>query len=399
MRLIPAAETEPSIRLPEIAATLDPNFASDMLNQHGEILAALLAIFAAVAGYFIREWLTKTRPFVSVIQTGGTSRRAALKVQVPDRAVKSSEQSNLCNGLADSCRLQDALNTLATATKIENKAQEVIDLIDAFTAACNGTGASAAQGFLKELMLDEDFDNWACTLMGERIITVPAFAMVITPLIEVSEEPQTRDGCFGVGFPGNTLRFGRKLNELPLYKTTVRAFVELVCRLEYQKIAEVLTAAKTELNKELRLARDISLPLQEIANKNSQWSLRIYVANLGGAPFLVQTEADLEIKDKSGACYKATCYLVLLKKNQDGEARRVKAETPLVIQSQADETFGFVTHKTQQELEEGGTIHAIFKAGTAQCRVRFTVERPGQFRRQRVTSTWEKFVDTRPSSV
>jgi len=393
------AVTELSIRLPAIVATLDPNFAFDKLLQKVEIQATLLAILAGVIGYFINGWLTKTRPFVSVIQTSGASRRVGSKVQVPDRAVKSSEQSNLCNGLSNSSRLKDAMDALATTKKIEDRAQEVIDLIDAFTAAVNGIELSAAQGLLEELMLDEDFDNWACTLMGERIITVPTFDVTVTRLIELSEESQTRDGCFGIGFPRNTLRFGSGLNKLTLYKTTVRAFVELVCRLEYQKIAEVLAAAKTELGKELSLARDISPQLQEIANKNSQWSLRLYVANLGNAPFLVQTEADLEIKDQSGACYGVTCYLILLKKNQDGELRRVKAETPLAIQSQRDETFGFVTNKTQQELKEGGTIRAMFKSGSAQCRVRFTVERPGQFRKQVVTSTWTKFVDARPNSA
>jgi hypothetical protein len=371
----------------------------DKLLQEPEILATLIAIIAGVVGYFIREWLTRAQPFVSVIRIEGSSRRVAAKVSVPDRAVKSSTKSNLCDELADSSRLKDVLNTLATAKTIEARAQEVIDLIDAFAGAVNRRDAQSAQSFLEELMLDDDFDDWASSLLGERTVAVPAFDSRIAPLIECSEESSARGGCFAIGFPRSTLRFGSGLSNLALYKTNIRALVELISRLEYTKLAQVLESIKTELTKELGLARDLSPPLQEIADKNSQWSFRTYLANLGNAPFLVQTEAELEIKDQSGASFTEPCFLILLKQEQDREMRRVKAQSPLVVQSQHDTTFDFVTTKTQADLAAGETIRSMFKSGSARCRIRFTVERPGHFRRTSVTSAWTKFVDTRPSAA
>lgn len=366
-----------------------------------QIIAALLTVvlsaIAAISGYFLREWLTRSKPFVSVIQVLGSSRRVSARAPVPEKAVKASKRSHLFDELSERSRLDDVYDSLKAAKNIEGRAQEIIELIDAFKTAVTKQDCTAAQGVLEELMLDKDFDNWICNLVGERTVSVPPFDKNLPTLIECGEETGTRDGTFAIGFPGNTLHFGSKLDSFILYKSSVKALVELVSRLEFNKLVQVFESVGRELSAELGHAKDLIPPLQEIVDRNSQWSFRLYVANLGHSPFLIQTEATVEIKDQSGGRYTEQCFLILLKQDTTREMRRVRAQSPLVTQSQHDITFDFVTTRTQADMPAGDTIRSMFKSGSAQCRLIFSIERPGHSRSARVTSAWFKFVDARPN--
>jgi hypothetical protein len=215
-------------------------------------------------------------------------------------------------------------------------------------------------------------------------------------LIECGEEGNARDGSFAIGFPGNTLRFGSGLNNFVLYKNSVKALVELVSRMELGKLAKVFEEIKRELLNELGHAKDMIPSLQEIVDKNSQWSFRLYVANLGHSPFLIRTEATVEIKDQNGGHYTEPCSLIVLKQDTTKDTRRVRAMSPLVTKSQSDITFDFVTTRTQADMVAGDTVRSMFKSGSAQCRLIFSIERPGHSRTASVDSAWIKFADTRP---
>lgn len=368
-----------------------------------QIIAALLTValtaVAAVSGYFLREWLTRSKPFVSVTHIMGSSRRVSARVPVPERAVKASKKSHLFNELSERSRLDEVFNSLGAAKNVEDRAQEVIELIDTFKAAVAKQDGALAQGTLEELMLDEDFDNWICNLVGERTVPVPQFDKNLPTLIECGEESNARGGTFAIGFPGNTLRFGSGLNNFVLYKSSVKALIELVSRLEFGKLVQVFEAIGRELSAELGLAKNLIPPLQEIVDKNSQWSFRLYVANLGHSPFLIQTEGTVEIKDQSGGRYTEPCFLIELKQDAVRDMRRVRAMSPLVTQSQRDITFDFVTTRTQADMPAGDTVRSMFKSGSAQCRLTFGIERPGHSRTTRVTSAWFKFIDTRPGEA
>ncbi|MBP8150023.1 MAG: hypothetical protein KAY21_09930 [Limnohabitans sp.] len=367
-----------------------------------QIIAALLTVVltaaAAVAGYFLREWLTRSKPFVSVIQILGSSRRVSARVLVPEKAVKASKKSHLFDELSERSRLDDIFDSLSAAKEIEERAQEIISLIDALKVAVTKNEIALAQSILEELLHDEHFDKWICNLVGERTVQVPLFDMALPTLIECGEEGSARDGSFAIGFPGKTVHFGSGLNNFVLYKSSVKALVELVSRLEFGKLAQVFESIGRELTTELGLAKDMIPPLQEIVDKNSQWSFRLYVANLGHSPFLIQTEAQVEIKDQSGGRYTEPCSLIVLKQNGAKDMRRVRAISPLVTQSQSDITFDFVTTRTQADMTAGDTVRSVFKSGSAQCRLTFSIERPGHSRSAKVTSAWFSFADTRPSA-
>lgn len=360
------------------------------------LLTVALTVVAAVSGYFLREWLTRSKPFVSVISIVGASKRRAARVPIPDRALRASKKSCLVSVLAERSQLDEISNALAIARKIETRAQELVDTIESFCRSVEKKEHEVAQSLLEELMLDEDFDAWLCLLIGEKTVAVPKFDEALPTLIEWGEEKNSRDGTFAIGFPGNHLRFGSGFNRLPLYKSSVKSFVELVGRLEFVKISQLFKSVSTVLNNETALSADLLSHLQEVVDKNSQWALRLFVANLGHTPFLIQTEAKVEIRDQNGGKYTERCYLVNLKQDEEKRTRRFKSSAPIVTQSQSDITFEFVTLHTQEEMSAGETIRSMFRSGSAECRVIFTIERPGHARSSKVLSEWTKFVDTRP---
>jgi hypothetical protein len=160
----------------------------------------------------------------------------------------------------------------------------------------------------------------------------------------------------------------------------------------------VLNEVSTAISTELTLTRDLTKPLQEIVDNYSQWSFRLYLANLSRSPFLVRTNAFVEIRDKSGGHYTEPCFLLLLQ-DEKGKRRRVRSESPVVSESESDLKVDFVTAKTQVDMTAGDTLRAMFNAGSAECRLSFQLERPGHWRQQVVKTTWVKFVDSRPSAA
>jgi hypothetical protein len=52
-----------------------------------QIIAALLTValtaIAGTSGYFLREWLTRTKPFVAVLRVEGATKQFSARVQIP----------------------------------------------------------------------------------------------------------------------------------------------------------------------------------------------------------------------------------------------------------------------------------------------------------------------------
>ena len=292
------------------------------------ITAALTAI-AGAAGYFLREWLSRSKPFIAISGIEGDSKRGSARIEIPEKIVKALEQSQIQPRLSQRSRLSDIDDTLAAANDIRDQGQGLIDTTRKFRAAAAANDQPAAQNFLAELMLDESFDLWACILIGDRAVAVPPHDPAVQIVIDCSEEPNARGGAFAIGFPGRSFRFGSSLNEYALYKSGVSALVELVKRMELSKLSTVLDGIAQQLSQEISIARDIAPGLQEIIDKNSQWSTQIYVANLGKSPFLVQTSALMEIVDRSGAKYSEPCFLLISEEGPDGDRNRITATSPL----------------------------------------------------------------------
>gem|GEM_PF-5965351 len=368
-----------------------------------QVVAALitvaLTVIAGSIGYFLREWLSRSKPFIAITGIEGDGKRGGARIEVPEKIVKALEQSQIQPRLSQRSRLPDVDNTLVAANDVRNQAQDLIDTARKFKLAAAANDQPAAQSALAELMLDEEFDQWACILIGERAVTVPPHDPVAPVVIDCSEEPNARGGAFAIGFPGRSFRFGSSLNDYALYKSGVGALVELVKRMELSKLSAVLDGIAQQLSQEISIARDIAPGLQEIIDKNSQWSIQIYVANLGKSPFLVQTSATMEIVDRSGAKYSEPCALLIFEDGPDGERSRIKATSPLVVKAESDVTFEFVTNSTQSEMVAGDAIRALYKAKSAAVHMSFSIDRPGLLRTKILRSERVNFSDAQTSAA
>jgi hypothetical protein len=368
-----------------------------------QVVAALitvaLTVIAGSVGYFLREWLSRSKPFIAITGIEGDAKRGGARIEVPEKIVKALEQSQIQPRLSQRSRLPDIDDTLAAANDVRNQAQDLIDTARKFKLAAAANDQSAAQSALAELMLDEEFDLWACILIGERAVSVPPYDPMVPVVIDCSEEPNARGGAFAIGFPGRSFRFGSSLNDYALYKSGVAALVELVKRMELSKLSAVLDGIAQQLSQEISIARDIAPGLQEIIDKNSQWSIQIYVANLGKSPFLVQTSATMEIIDRSGAKYSEHCSLLIFEDGPNVERSRIKATSPLVVKAESDVTFEFVTNSTQSEMVAGDAVRALYKAKSASVHMSFSIDRPGLIRTKVLRSERVNFSDAQASAA
>src|SRR5262249_59706258 len=112
--------------------------------------------------------------------------------------------------------------------------------------------------------------------------------------------------------------------------------------------------------------------LEEILDQNSQWSFKIFAANLGTTPFLVAPQVTLFVQDTTKAEYSEHCELGSVERDQEGEEVRRPSAAPLILRAQSDITFVVVTATVQEKMERGGELRQVFKSGKAWCEIRFT---------------------------
>jgi len=118
--------------------------------------------------------------------------------------------------------------------------------------------------------------------------------------------------------------------------------------------------------------------------------IQIYIANIGRTPFLINNAAVLKISDESGAKFAEECYMVLLVKNEDGDLVRRDTTSPLVLGSEADVSFSFLTKKVQREMIKGKLFREIYSSGKSNGQLEFSIEKVG-FRRHKDLKT-SKFI-------
>jgi hypothetical protein len=358
------------------------------------ILTVLLTAIAAAAGYKLKERLAQITPFMAITGIEGDAKGYHTRVDIPVKVVKALEGAFVQSTLPERAQLPEVGTALSMAEELSTRGAELLDLMDRFVRAARAGDLASAQTLLAEVMIDDDFDHWITNLLGDRAVQVPLHDPSLPILIDCSEETTFRGGSFAVGFPGRGLRFGSELNEFTLFKSGVAALMELVRRMELPKLAQVVEACRTCIEKDIAIANEIKPVLEEISDKYSQWSATVFLANLGPAPLLVQTTGYIEILDRSGARYKQPAKLLILTNSDDGQRDRFEATSPLIVRSESDVTFQFCTVETQSEMSAGATVRALYRAGSAKCQVHFGIDRPGRKQPQILQTPPSVFIES-----
>lgn len=358
------------------------------------IVTVALTVFAGVLGYVIRELKTRARPFIAVVSVEGDVWHGEKIVPVPDPIYTAIKNLPVLTTLAE----RDQLNTIRrvydeTKHIVEN-AHELLDLISQLRKAINNNEPGTVQSILSKILGHPIFDLWLTPLIGEGHIAIPSSDSNQPVIISTSEEQEIYNGTIWIGFPGDSVLFGQQLNRFAIFKQNLKGVVSLIERLELTKITEVFNQVEKHISELLKVSKDVNPLLQKIMDQNSQWVVRLYVANLGKTPFLINKSATLHVLDSTGAKYAELCDLILLSKNESGNIVRRHVTSPMVLRSESDVTFEFVTSMVQAEMQRGEAFREVFTSKTANCWITFSVEKVGFKREGTFTTPKVKFAES-----
>lgn len=354
------------------------------------LITVALTIIAGIAGYSIREFRYRMRPLVSITRVEGNIRRNPDRVNVPEQIVEKLQKSFSVTKLASRDTLSEVFSAWDEADDLVIFGEDTVSLLDQLIASCNKLDKDAFIPAFSKLLLNKAADRWLTTLIAlDRI--VPTLPNQDLPILISTYPSSDNGGCIWFDFGPVSTYMGTQLDQNQVRSNKVTRFATLIEHLDFEALAQCFQTARREIMADLLIARDAAPDLKQLLNDNSRWGFQVYLANLGKTPFLVQTTAEVNVHDETGASFDEPCHLVLRITDNEGGTSRKTAESPLVIRSESDATFLFLTTKTQGSMTRGKAFRDAFTSEEAQCLLLFQVEKPGFRRFARITTPEVKF--------
>ncbi|WP_322509911.1 hypothetical protein [Anaerolinea sp.] len=356
------------------------------------LIPVFLTMLGGVIGYLIKEYRDRLRPMVSITSISAL-KKLADRVEVPDEVVKATKRSFSIIEVDKNENLDTVYRSWDTANDVVVYADEFLEILDKLIDAANHKERSDVIDLLTVCLTTPTVERWLRLLiLNDRVIPQP-----MTPdlPIQIPVYPsQENEGCVLFGFPKGIAIFGRNFNKDPLLQERCHRFTEIVQRLDYDALSLFFTQVKSQMITEKMLAKDTEPVLLRLDNENSRWEFQVFIANLGKTPFLVYPKGTISIRDANGASYEEDCYLVLIRREEDGTLRRIDTSTPLIVRGESDKEISFITTLTQRQMERGNAIRDAYSSKKARAQVRFRVEKSGFSRFVTIVSPWVDFVET-----
>jgi len=358
-----------------------------------EIIAALLAIAAAFVGYAFREYRTRIRPFFQITEIDGGIRRNSDTAEVPAATREQARHSAFTRIREFTESATPDLRSVFRAWDYSDDITRVWPVvrpeIERFLRAPDDDVRMSA---LAELASLTHFDRWLMSLLSSGRLTVPSVNTSGPPRVVVADS-EDREGCVWLSFdlPGQTWQFGSSL-KLPVMRSKVQPLIDAIRYFDVPVLAAALRSFQQILDQEHAMASAVGAALKTILDANSRWSFEVYLGNLSPYPIVVDTSAQLVVRDAHGTTFSEPCYLVKITYDQDGMDRTLRdTRTPIVVRSGEDAVFGLITVNRQRDMQRGMAIRETFDGGGGVCSLQVTVEKVGLLRRQRFASRYVPF--------
>jgi len=351
------------------------------------LLTVALTLIGGALGYAFREYINRAKPFTAIMKVGGDFRAGRTVVDIPKEVPLTLEAAFYINRLDLTDTLDDVWKSWNDSENIVREAGNLLSLIDQVIRSTSTQDKDALLSSLSKIISRRDYERWIMILIGKGKLNIPAVDEDL-PVVVPSRYAPDSEGCVWIAFPGAPTTFGFSFEKNPMLRDMCQPFIALIERLDMEALNKVFRQIKEHVKAELMIAKDVGPKLEQIHDENSRWEVQIYMANLGKSPLLVGTEGTLHVKDETGARFEENCMLVLLLKDDDGSVKRVKTESPLVLQSESSAQFAYFTNSTQKDMNRGKAFRGAFSSDPgkswAQCWVEFGIQKVGIIRHKKL---------------
>ena len=354
------------------------------------ILTALLAFCGAIIGYFLKEYQNRSKPFISLQRMNGKITKQTQYVKISKNDCKELASSIFITKLNEEDELSEVSKSSSDAEKINEYGKGFINLIDKVIDTIKNKDEDGFLSLISKLLSDRDYEYWIFRMTAAEHVNPPNIKEDLPIKIEIYDSEEN-DGCIWFSFPRGSTSFGKGFHKHPIIRAKADYFIKLIQLIDFEGLGNVFDQVKQLFGKELLIAKEFGTKLEEILNENSRWEIRLYVANLGRTPFLINNTASLEIFEESGAKFDEECYMVLLLKDKDGNPYLQDTLSPLVLGSEKDISFSFITKNVQQKMEKGKLLREVYNSGKSECRLSFSIEQVAFIRNKIIKTPKFKF--------
>lgn len=362
-----------------------------------QILAAVitvgLTVLAAIIGYFFREFRNRAKPFLSITHVEGNLFTSSKRIDVPEPITQSLKDSIIITSLSSRDTLYEIKKASDDSREVTEQAPELLEMIQQFSESAGNNEFASAQSILGKILVRKTFERWIIYLFAQSMIIPPKVDKQLPKVIPVSESNEY-EGCFLIAVPGMAFSFGKHLSKLTILKPHVEDLVALVERMDLKGLVTLFNQIESKIQSVLETAKDLKPLLNELLHEHSIWAIRIYVANLGRTPFIINQTGMIHVKDETGAEYHEECHLVNISLNDDGEIVRNKATTPLVVGSERDVTLEVITSKVQGAMNRGNAFREAFTSESAKCWAELLIEKVGIIRHKKLKTPKAAFKES-----
>lgn len=354
-----------------------------------QITAALLTVgFTVVGGgigYLLHEYRNRVQPFIAITKVKGDFWNYDADVGVPEDVLATIKTSFYINKLSSTDTLSEIYSSWKNAHEVSEYGPELVRLTDQVIASKQPEDLLT---ILPKILSNSLYERLIIYLLARDILKPNPVDVKLPTIVPTYPSPRY-EGCIELDFPGSTVPFGERFNNLPVVKNKCQSFIDLVEKLDMKGLKEAFREIKRNIQSEILIAKDVEPFLRKnLLDENSNWIIEVYLANLGPNPFLIDKKAILHVYDETtGARYNEPCNLILIHKDDKGKISINLAESPLVIGREKDAMFGHVTENVQGKMKRGEAFRDAFNKKNAQCWLEFEVETVSLFSRLKKLKT------------
>ncbi len=356
------------------------------------LVTAIITISAAILGYLFREYRNRVKPFLLIQNIEGNFTKTTESVKIPDSIILLLEKSRFINKLNKNDSLINIRDSYKYISSIEIVSKEIIEKMNNLIVSLEESNLELSKRNLSELLVYRMFESWLIRLLASDELNIKSSTDESPEIIPVFSSDEF-NGSIWFAFPENSVQFGNAFNTHIILKSKCEPFIEIVKKFDIPQLLNVIKDVFTIIKKEIEISKELYPQLEDIMNQNGRWEFRMYLANLGKHPFLIEKKATLHILDDNGGKYNEECYLVSLAKDDKGNTLRTDAKFPLIVGSEKNVEFSFFTFNTQGQMKKGSIIRQIFNDGSGKCFISLGVNKPGIIKHSNIKTQRSIFED------
>jgi len=322
------------------------------------VVAVLVALASVFVGYLLSLWRNRISPWVALLNFWETESPQDL-IDIPEKLRGKSVASLIAYDLpADRHSVSEIKTAYVQADQmLDNSENSEHILASGIERLRRAEGTDELLQAIESLLLDFGISSvLEMAILASEIR--PKYDPEAATVVDYYEDKELSDGCFYFVRGKKKTFFGSDCNKDIARKTLLKPMMELVSRLERDKLLAVFEALQPIVRRERDLCRDVAEVAKPFVDSHTRWACAFTITNYGATPFIVFPEyTTLSIKAKGVEKWELPCDIA--RADDDYQLRAVTGV--VFIRPGTTEDLTIVTKDMQKDIPRGNFLRTTWE--------------------------------------